>query len=81
MEFSRQEYWSGITILFSKESSQPRDQTPVYDISRISKQIWHPTPVLLPGKSHGQWNLVGYSPWGLKEWNTIELLHFHFLYH
>ena len=25
---------------------------------------WHPTPVLLPGKSHGQWSLVGCSPWG-----------------
>ena len=27
---------------------------------------WHPTPVFLPGKSHGQRDLVGYSPWGLK---------------
>ena len=26
---------------------------------------WHPTPVLLPGKSHGWRGLVGYSPWGL----------------
>ena len=26
---------------------------------------WHPTPVLLPGKSHGWRNLVGCSPWGL----------------
>ena len=25
---------------------------------------WHPTPVLLPGKSHGRRSLVGYSPWG-----------------
>jgi len=25
---------------------------------------WQPTPVLLPGKSHGQRSLVGYSPWG-----------------
>ena len=25
---------------------------------------WHPTPVLLPGESHGQRSLVGYSPWG-----------------
>ena len=27
---------------------------------------WQPTPVFLPGKSHGQRSLVGYSPWGLK---------------
>ena len=25
---------------------------------------WHPTPVLLPGKSHGQRSLVDRSPWG-----------------
>ena len=30
------------------------------------------TPVLLPGKSHGQRSLVGYSPWGHKEWDTTE---------
>ena len=28
---------------------------------------WRSTPVLLPGKSHGQKSLVGYSPWGHKE--------------
>ena len=28
---------------------------------------WQPTPVLLPGKSHGQRSLVGYGPWGRKE--------------
>ena len=33
---------------------------------------WQPTPVLLPGKSHGQRRLAGYSPWGRKEWDTTE---------
>ena len=37
-----------------------------------------PTPVLLPGKSHGWKRLVGYSPWGLEESDTTERLHFHF---
>ena len=37
-----------------------------------------PTPVLLPGKSHGLRSLVGYSPWGRKESDTTERLHFHF---
>ena len=32
--------------------------------------------VLLPGKSHGQRRLVGYSPWGCKELDTTERLHF-----
>ena len=38
------------------------------------KRTWPPTPVLLPGKSHGQRSLVGYSPWGCKELDTIERL-------
>ena len=41
-------------------------------------QQWHPTPVLLPGKSHGRRSLVGCSPWGCKESDTTERLHFHF---
>ena len=37
-----------------------------------------PTPVLLPGKSHGWRSLVGCSPWGHKESDTTERLHFRF---
>ena len=39
---------------------------------------WHPTPVLLPGKSHGWRSPVGCSPWGRSELDRTELLHFHF---
>ena len=39
---------------------------------------WHPTPVLLPGKSHGWRSLVGCSPWGHYELDTTGRLHFHF---
>ena len=35
---------------------------------------WQPTPVFLPGKFHEQRSLAGYSPWGLKELDRIELL-------
>ena len=42
------------------------------------RRQWHPSPVLLPGKSHGWRNLVGCSPRGLEESDTTELLHFHF---
>ena len=38
----------------------------------------HPTPVLLPGKSHGWRSLVGCSPWGCEESDTTERLPFHF---
>ena len=44
----------------------------------IQRRQWHPTPVLLPGKSHGRRSLVGCSPWGREELDTTEWLHFHF---
>ena len=44
----------------------------------IWRRQWHPTPVLLPGKSHGWGSLVGCSPWGRWESNLTERLHFHF---
>ena len=43
------------------------------------RRKWQPTPVLLPGKSQGQRSVVGYSPWGCKELDTTEGLHFYFL--
>jgi len=44
-----------VTISYSRRSSQSTDWTQVQ---------WQPTPVLMPGKSHGQRTLVGCSPWG-----------------
>ena len=38
------------------------------------RRKWQPTPVILPGKSHGQGSQAGYSPWGRKELDTIEQL-------
>ena len=46
--------------------------------NRIRRRRWHPTPVLLPGKSHGWRSLVGCSPWGCEESDMTERLHFHF---
>ena len=42
------------------------------------RRQWHPTPVLLPGKSHGRRSLEGCSPWGRWGSETTERLHFHF---
>ena len=36
------------------------------------RREWPPTPVFLPGESHGQRTLMGYSPWGCKESDTTE---------
>ena len=40
------------------------------------RRKWQPTPAFLPGKSHGGRSLLGYSPWGRKESDTTEQLHF-----
>ena len=44
----------------------------------VWRRQWHPTPVLLPGNSHGWRSLVGCSPWGHEESEMTEWVHFHF---
>ena len=56
------------TMVFNNKSSQ----------FILWRRQWHPTPVLLPGKSHGWRSLVGCRPWGREESDTTERLHFHF---
>ena len=69
------------------------DKEPTYQSRRhnscefnpwVGKIPWsrtrQPTPVFLPGKSHGWRSLAGYSPWGRKELDTTERLHFHFFH-
>ena len=40
----------------------------------LEKGMANPTPVFLPGESHGQRSLAGYCPWGCKESNMTEQL-------
>ena len=47
----------------------------------MQRRQWHPTPVLLPGKSHGQRSLVGCSPWGHKESTRLNNCTFTFHFH
>ena len=65
-------------ILWPASFGTPRPNLPITPgISR--RRQWHPTPVLLPGKSHGRSSLVGCGPWGRsEESDTTEQLHFHF---
>ena len=53
-----------------QETWEMRAQSLGYD-DPLDKE-WETTPVFLPGKSHGQRSLAGYSPWGLKESDTTE---------
>ena len=41
----------------------------------LEEEMAQPTPVFLPGKSHGQRSLAGYSLWGLKELDMTEQAH------
>ena len=45
------------------------------------RRKWQPTPVSLPGKSHGQRSLMGYSPWSCRESNTHTHTHTHICIH
>ena len=52
-----------------------------YSVGDLGQEVlwrrkWQPTAVLLPGKSHGQRSVVGYSLWGQKGSDTTEWLHF-----
>ena len=49
-----------------------------YIIAQRRRRQWHPTPVLLPGRSHGWRSLVGCSPWNHWGSDRTEWLHFHF---
>ena len=64
-------------------------ETPVFNPNGLNAWVgkipwrrkWQPTPVFLPGESHGQRSLVSYSPWGHKESDTTEqLTHTHPLF-
>ena len=91
MGFFRQEYCSGLP--FSPPRDIPIQGSNVHllhwqvdslPLAPPGKPVmgqrrqWHPTPVLLPGKSHGRRSLVGCSPWGQEESDMTERLHFHF---
>ena len=71
-------------ILAQRLKHLPAIQKPGFDpwVGKIPwRRKWQPTPVFLPGESHGRGSLVGYSPWGCKESDTTERLHFHFHFH
>ena len=66
-----------------RQKQIPHDLTYMWNIKKTKlnwwRRQWRPTPGLLPGKSHGQRSLVGCSPWGCKESDMTEWLHFHTL--
>ena len=45
-----------------------------HGLCHTRRRTWQPTPVFMPGESHGQRSLAGYSPWGRTESDTTERL-------
>ena len=75
--YTASEVWSCMRNYGRLRSNKiPRDPVKISPATR--RRRWHPPPVLLPGKSHGQRSLVGCSPCGCLESDMTERLHFHF---
>ena len=69
--------WTSQVALVVKKN-QPSSQCRRCWVGKIPwRRAWQATPIFLPGESHGQRSLVGYSPWGLKESDTTEQLSSH----
>ena len=90
MGFSRQEYWSGVplpSLMIISRSSHVAANGIIslfflwLSSIPLQRRQWHPTPVLLPGKSHGWRSLVGCSPWGHYESDTTNDFTFTFHFH
>ena len=76
--------WSGYFLVRASQvvlvvKNPPANAGDIRNVSSIpgsgrspGGRAWQLTPVLLPGESHGQRSLMGYSPWGHKELNTAK---------
>ena len=73
-----QMHWERASFVAQTVSNPPVMQEAQVQSPDQSKTPWRreclPTPVCLPGKFHGQRSLMGYSPWGRKESDTVEWL-------
>ena len=83
--FSRQKYWSGLPCpplgnlpdpgIKAAPSTSPALAERIFNpwVEKIPwRRKWQPAPVFLPGESHRQGRLVGYSPWGHRESDITE---------
>ena len=80
---NQEDYISIYTSLVAQTVKCPQCRRPGFEpwVGKILwRRKWQPSPVLLPGKFHEPKSLIGYSPWGRKELDMTEQLHFTSLY-
>ena len=70
-------FWASQVALVVKNppahARDTRDARLILGVGKIPwRRAWQPTPVFLPGESHRQRSLAGYSPWGCNESDTTE---------
>ena len=63
MSWEGRYFWADADITVSDLEDEAEARMAA-SFSAEAEEVWHPTPVLLPGKPHGQRSLVGCSPWG-----------------
>ena len=66
---------SGPLLLTVSQASEQRGTTGKRRSSLLWRRKWQPAPVFLPGESHGQRRLAGYSPWSRKELDLTDNYH------
>ena len=74
-------YWASQVVLLVKnlyDKARVTRGVGLIPVKMLWRQVQQPTPVLLPGESHGWRSLVDCSPWGRWGSDTTERLHFHF---
>ena len=80
-EIQRRKGFPGRTVVKNPPSARAGDMRDVGSIPGLGRfpwrREWLPTPVLLPGKSHGQRTLAGYGPWVAKSQTRLKQLNTH----
>ena len=81
IDFSQQFQVHKLSWWLRQKSVCPQCRRPRFNrVRKVSwRRKWQPTPVFLPGKSHGWRSLVGYSPWGRKELDKLSNFTFTFI--
>ena len=87
LEHEKNLLWYVIQVSFSINKSLLEHEKNLFFILFIfillllQRRQWHPTPVFLPGKSHGQRSLIGCSPWGHQSRTRLSDFAFTFHFH